>query len=77
MSKEDAKKFIDLLHTDAGARKAVHDAAEKIADLAKSKGYNASREELSDALKDHWLQNNGNDDNVTPCAVRLSEAPGF
>lgn len=77
MSKKDAKKFIDLLHTDAGTRKAVHDAAEKIADIAKSKGYKTSRAELSDALKDHWSQNRRKTDKHPTCAVKFSEVPGF
>jgi len=88
MSKKDAREFIDLLHTDAATRNAVHDAAEKIADIAKAKGYKASRRELSDALKDHWSQTakpagkptakpTGKKTAKHTCTLALSEAPGF
>ena len=60
MSKADAKKFIDLLHTDAGTRKAVHDAAEKILNR-QVQGIKISRAELSDALKEHWVKREGKD----------------
>ena len=88
MPKKDAREFIDLLHTDAATRKAVHDAAEKIADIAKAKGYKASRRELSDALKEHWCQTARPTGKQTAkptakktakhiCGFALSEAPGF
>jgi predicted ribosomally synthesized peptide with nif11-like leader len=77
MSKTDAEKFVDLLHTDHALRKSVHDAAEKIADIAKAKGYKVTREELSAALKEHWLRGDGNDEGNIECSLKFSEVPRF
>ena len=76
MSKAHAKKFIDLLHTDDALRQKVHEAAEEIVKLAKKKKLSVTREEISAALKEHWLLNKGKDDDKE-CFIRFSEGPGF
>jgi nitrogen fixation uncharacterized protein len=72
-----AKDFIKALHTNKKLRDEVHGVAEGIAAVAKAHGYKATREEISDALKKHWVTNTNPTDIRAQCAVKFSEAPGF
>jgi predicted ribosomally synthesized peptide with nif11-like leader len=73
MSIDSANKFLDLLHTDATLRNEVHSVAEGIVAVANAHGYDVTREEIADALKQHWKD----DIDPTECVVKFSEAPGF
>ena len=88
MSIDRAKEFIKFLHNNEVVRTEVHLAAEAIVLVAKANGYDVTREEISDALKKHWITNTDpTDPGVAPlesapdllpqCALKLSEAPGF
>ncbi len=77
MSIEQARAFLNKVHTDANVRQKAHDAAEKIADCAKGEGFDCTREEISAALKEHWKAGSGNDPGGVECCAKFSEAPGF
>jgi len=77
MSIDRAKEFIDLLHSDSEVRRTVHDAAEKIVECAKAKGFHITREDISAALKEHWLKGGGKDSGGTECSLKFSETPGY
>lgn len=78
MSIARAKDFIKDLHANGALRNEVHGVAEGIVAVANAHGYAVTREEISDALKAHWENNTDPPDaDVTQCAVRFSEAPGF
>ncbi len=77
MSKAHARKFIELLHTDAALRKAVQDAGDKVIELAKKKKLNVTRDEVSAALQEHFVENMSKDDDGTDCLFPFSEVPGF
>lgn len=73
MSIDSAKEFVDFLHTNDALREEVHGVAEAIVAAANAHGYDVTREEISDALKQHWKD----EADPTKCLIRLSEAPGF
>jgi len=88
MSAESAKEFIKDLHMNGALRMEVQGVAEGIVAVAIAHGYCVTREEISDALKKHWITNtNPPDPGAAPlesapdllpqCALKLSEAPGF
>lgn len=76
MSKRDAERLIKDLHSKKELRQRVHGAAEEIVRVAVEQGYEVSREDISDALKEHWKKG---DDSLKDkgCIIIFSEAPGF
>jgi hypothetical protein len=83
-----AEDFIKELHTNATLRDKVHNAAEGIAKVANENGYpGVTREQISDALQKHWTTNTNPPDpiaaptgpapDLTQCALKFSEVPGF
>lgn len=72
MSKADADRLINDLHSNDALRFKIHGAAEEIVRVATEAGYEVSRQEISAALRDHWKTTSEPD-----CKAKFSEAPGF
>ena len=77
MSIEQARAFLNKVHTDPKVRQKAHDAAEKIVESAKAEGFDCTREEISAALKEHWQSGGGKDEGGYECCAKFSEAPCF
>ena len=72
MSKEHAKKFVEHVQKDPVLRKKVTDASEHIIKVAKDHGYEITREELTNVIKERWHVDEEDD-----AANHFSEAPHF
>jgi predicted ribosomally synthesized peptide with nif11-like leader len=72
MSKEHAHKFMDQIQKDEALRKKVREASEHVLKVAKDHGFDVTREDLKQAAKARWKDDEGDDP-----AVLLSETPGF
>ncbi len=78
MSKKQARQFLQKLEKSAALRKKVNDASATIVQVAKDQGYKVTRAEISDALKEHWLEEAGEGAlKIDPLNHVLSETPGF
>jgi len=76
MSVNDAKRLISDLDRKDDLRRKLHGAAEEIVRAAIEQGYEVTREEISDALKEHWKTAKG-PFKPHDCKIKFSEAPGF
>jgi predicted ribosomally synthesized peptide with nif11-like leader len=72
MSKEHAHKFMEQIQKDEALRKKVREASEHVLKVAKDHGFDVTREDLKQAAKARWKDDEGDDP-----AVFLSETPGF
>ena len=71
MSKEHAHKFMEHIQKDEALRKKVREASEHVLKVAKDHGYNVTREDLKQAVKERWKGEEADD------PALLSETPGF
>lgn len=63
---------MEQVQKDEALRKKVREASEHVLKVAKDHGYDVTREDLKQALKERWKGDKGDDP-----AVFLSETPGF
>jgi len=71
MSKEHAHKFLEQIQKNEALRKKVREASEHVLKVAKDHGFDVTREDLKQAAKARWKDEEGDDPAV------LSETPGF
>jgi predicted ribosomally synthesized peptide with nif11-like leader len=71
MSKEHAHKFLEQIQKDEALRKKVREASEHVLKVAKDHRFDVTREDLKQAAKERWKDDEGDDPAV------LSETPGF
>ncbi len=77
MPKEQAKKFIEHLDKDAALRAKVRAATEGVLHIAKEHGYDLTREELSEVLREKWgARKRHEESGDDPDTCFVSEPPG-